>query len=64
MKRFSKELKTEIENTKIDEFLTDILKICEKHGFSLGHEDNHGAFKIVKFNESYNEWLLDAHDGT
>lgn len=45
---------------KADAFLREIVQVCEKHGMWLGHEDGHGAFKIVQ--NSTAEWLSRAYD--
>jgi hypothetical protein len=64
MKRWNVEKSEYIENLKIDEFLKEISKVCKKHGFSISHEDGHGAFEIETFDKYNIEWLMDAHDGT
>lgn len=56
--------KQSLENPKIDKFINDILKVCEKHKMSIGHEDSYGGFIIHKFNEAYSTWLIHAHDDT
>lgn len=38
-------------------FLNEIVEVCEKHGFSIGHEDKHGCFKLEKYSESNIRWL-------
>lgn len=48
----------------VDAFLAELVEVCRKHGFSLGHEDNHGAFLVEKFDVGNLEWLLDALDET
>ncbi len=30
-------------------FLDEIEEVCKKHGFGIGHEDGHGAFKITTY---------------
>ncbi len=45
---------------QVDMFLADILEICKKHNLSLGHEDQHGSFVIVPYQEIYNTWLFEA----
>lgn len=47
---------------KVDLFLKEISEVCKKHGLSISHEDEYGAFLIVPFKESYLEWLLNAHE--
>ena len=48
--------------TAIDDFLSDIDKVCRKHGLSISHEDSHGGFKIVEYDESMRDWLNDGED--
>ena len=43
-----------------DEFLADILAVCKEYGLSISHEDTHGAFVIVQYNDKASEWLLNA----
>ena len=41
-------------------FLDDIIKVCERYQLSLGHEDEHGGFLVVPYREDYSAWLKDA----
>lgn len=52
------------ESPKVDEFLKDIFKICEKHGMAISHEDCHGSFFIVNINPVEIDWLWSAMDKT
>lgn len=40
-----------VENPRIDAFLAEIETVCEKHGLSISHEDGHGAFEVVDYEE-------------
>lgn len=53
-----------VENEKIDAFLADVIQVCIRHGFSISHEDPHGAFKVERFSDEYADWLMNAHDAT
>lgn len=53
-----------VENPLVDAFIEDVLAVCAKHGYSISHEDGHGAFEIEKFSEDFSEWLRNAHDKT
>ena len=64
MKRWNTKSKDNKENLKIDRFLADIIAVCQKHGYSIGHEDCHGGFQIVKLDERYQKWLMSASDAT
>ena len=57
---YEEKIKTHKENLKV--FLNEIVQISKKHGFSLSHEDGHGAFIIERYNERYTEWLMAAFD--
>ena len=42
-------------------FLDAIERVCREHGLSISHEDQHGAFQVVPFNEDDLEWLRDYY---
>lgn len=49
----------------MDEFIKDILAICEKHNMYLSHQDSQGAFIVVNApDERYRNilvnWFKDA----
>jgi hypothetical protein len=44
----------------VEAFLIEIVEVCRKHGFSISHEDGHGAFQVVPLDEANVEWLLNA----
>lgn len=41
-------------------FLQEIVAVCRKHGFSIGHEDGEGGFKVHLMSESNLRWLSAA----
>lgn len=45
---------------KIIEFFNEIDALCKKYGFSISHEDGHGAFIIEDYDESNIKWLKGA----
>jgi hypothetical protein len=45
----------------IDAFLAEIETVCRRHGFSIAHEDEHGAFIIEPFSKERADWLAGAH---
>lgn len=49
------------------QFIEAIIKVCFEHGFTIGHEDYHGAFKIhpiINEKNQYNfQWLRKAYPG-
>lgn len=64
MKRWDTRDDTETEDSGIDAFLQDVLEVCKKHNMTLGHEDEHGAFRVhIGASGIYTEWLLAAHIG-
>ena len=42
-------------------FLKEIECVCKNHGYSIAHEDGHGAFEIENYSDGTNEWLQSAH---
>jgi hypothetical protein len=49
---------------KTKQFLAEVVEVCRKHGLSIAHEDEHGAFVVKPYSEGYAEWLLDAVEDT
>lgn len=45
---------------EMEAFIADIEAVCRKHGFSIGHEDGHGGFKIHLLSESNIRWFRGA----
>lgn len=45
-------------------FLDEIEAVCRKHGLAISHQDQQGAFVLVRFDEDVMRWLLDADDLT
>jgi sugar phosphate isomerase/epimerase len=48
----------------VKKFIEELVKVCEDYGFSIGHEDTHGAFKINNYTADDIEWLRSATDCT
>ncbi|MDC6350739.1 hypothetical protein PP178_04180 [Zeaxanthinibacter sp. PT1] len=46
---------------KLKRFLNDIDRLCKKYGYSISHEDTHGAFIVEPYDSGNIEWLKDAH---
>jgi ribulose-5-phosphate 4-epimerase/fuculose-1-phosphate aldolase len=46
----------------VDAFLAEVVEVCRRHGMSISHEDAHGAFEVVDFDEGCAEWLTHATD--
>ena len=63
MKRYRSGKSGSIENKEVDAFLREIVEVCKEHGFSLSHEDTHGAFVVEKYEEGNIQWLMDAMIG-
>jgi len=42
---------------EVESFINDIIKVYEKHGMSISHEDSYGAFLIENYNPKLVEWL-------
>lgn len=64
MERYNIILNEYKENKEVDNFIREIIEVCKKHGMSISHEDDHGAFEIVKYNDSDAKWFSDAIDAT
>lgn len=64
MKRWKTIEHREVENEKIDAFLTEVIEVSKRHGLSIGHEDNHGGFLVHKFSQDNADWLMNAADET
>lgn len=60
MNRWDCNRKDNVEDKNIDNFLVEIFKVCEKHGYSIAHEDVKGGFLITKYNDYDVKWLNDA----
>lgn len=52
-----------VENKEIDDFLRAIAEVCKEHGFSLSHEDIHGAFIVEEYDENNIQYLMEAMIG-
>ena len=51
-----------VETSKeLKRFLKDIENVCKKHGYSISHEDGHGAFEIEKYSDDNIDWLRNAN---
>lgn len=42
---------------KLKNFLEEIEKICKAHNISISHEDEHGGFLFIEYNEECMEWF-------
>lgn len=58
--RWVTELTARAPTPHVDAFLRDVLAVCEKHGFSIAHEDSQGGFIITPFDSGIADWLLAA----
>lgn len=45
---------------KLKAFLKEINEVCQKHGLSIAHEDEHGGFIIDEYKQENIDWLFDA----
>lgn len=59
-KRWDRDAKEYTENTTVDRFLSDILRVIHKHKLTISHEDVHGGFIVVPATKSKIQWLMDA----
>ncbi|MBU4332431.1 hypothetical protein KKD19_01570 [Patescibacteria group bacterium] len=63
MKRFHLGREARVEDWLVEAFLGEIVDACKRHGFSLSHEDTHGAFIVEEYDEGNIQWLGDAMIG-
>ena len=49
--------------SKVDAFLKELEEVCQRHGFSLSHEDVQGGFIVEKYHKTLSEWLQEASIG-
>jgi len=47
---------------EVEAFLAEINKVCEKHGMGIAHEDGHGAFLIVDYEDDCLGGAVDARE--
>ncbi len=52
-----------VENQEVNAFLEALVEVYKEHGFSLSHEDTHGAFIVEKYDEDNIRWLMAAMIG-
>jgi hypothetical protein len=60
MKRWSRGAGGQLELPAVDAFLEEVLAVARKHGFAIAHEDEHGGFVIVFYDERTADWLRAA----
>jgi len=53
-------IEEKIRYKKLKRFFKDIENVCKKHGYSISHEDEHGAFVIERYSDYNIDWLKDA----
>lgn len=46
---------------EITNFFNEIENICKIYGYSISHEDGHGAFIIEGYDPTNIDWLKSAH---
>ena len=49
---------------KIAAFKQEVLDVCKKGGFSISHEDAHGAFLVEEWDQHKALWFQQAVDQT
>lgn len=62
MKNWDCSKKEYVETSKeLKKFFKDIENVGKKHGYSISHEDGHGAFEIEKYDDDNIDWLKNAN---
>lgn len=46
--------------SKTRDFIKELFELYDKYGFSIGHEDSHGSFKLEKNNKYNKKWMEDS----
>ena len=64
MKHWDAKTSKSVDRPDIDAFIEDVISVCKKHGFSISHEDGHGAFEIEQYTDGFSNWLKNAHVGS
>ena len=62
MKRWDVKAKQHRDVPAIDAFLGDIEAVCQGHNLSISHQDGHGSFKVVMYDDDIMNWLKNAED--
>ena len=47
---------------KLQDFLDEIIFVCQKHDICISHEDTHGSFKFEEYNKRTINWLKDSSE--
>ena len=58
--RWNKQTSEYEELPKVDAFINEVIEVCKKHGFCIGHEDEDGAF-VIYDGDSDLGWIEVAH---
>ena len=45
-------------------FVAEVIAVCRRHGLAISHEDHHGAFEVVPYNDHDVAWLERAINET
>lgn len=49
-----------ITKKKAAAFKREVVEVCRKHGISISHQDNHGAFMLEELSEDLIRWFMQA----
>lgn len=59
--RWASDLHRYVQTPKITAYIEEVLAVGQKHGFSITHEDGHGAFEITDHDPFSDQHLAAAH---
>ena len=45
---------------KYECFKNEVIKLCNKYGVCISHEDGHGSFLLVDYDKIYIDWFKNA----
>lgn len=48
------------QDERVKAFLAEVNEVCRRHGFCIGHEDEHGGFIVHSWDEDLAGWLQTA----
>lgn len=66
-RRWCPEQQEYVEAPQADAFIEAVIALAKEHGFTIGHEDGHGAFELNQRGDNserdadMDEWLRQAH---
>jgi hypothetical protein len=61
MKRWCNDSKQMVDDPKVEKFIEELIKLYDKHGLAISHEDQQGSFIITTNKDPvYKKWIRGA----